>query len=48
MKNDVLWVETHTGAGEDHEEEEMAETQIYEITTLPISHAPVPLDQGRR
>lgn len=29
MKDGVLWVEPHTGAGEDHEEEEMAETQIY-------------------
>lgn len=48
MKNGVLWVEPHTGDGEYHEEEEMAETQIYEMTTLPIPHPPVPLEQGRR
>lgn len=48
MKDSVLWVESHTGAGEDHEEEGMAETQHYEMTTLSILHPSVPLGQGRR
>lgn len=41
MKNVVLWVEPHTGAGKDPEEEKMAEKQIYKMTTpfpIPLCH----------
>ena len=38
---------THAGAGEDCEEEEVAEMKSYQLTTSPISHPPV-LDGGRR
>ncbi|KAJ7405120.1 hypothetical protein WISP_141798 [Willisornis vidua] len=48
MKGGFSVVEPHTGAGEDHEKEGLAETQHYELTSVPIPRASVPLGQQRR
>ena len=37
------WEGPHTGAGEECEEEKVAEMKCYELTTTPISHTPAPL-----
>ena len=39
---------TPHGAGEEHEEEEAAETNPYELTTTPTPHPSAPLGVGRR
>jgi len=38
MKNCSLWEGLNAGAGEEHEEEGVAEIKCYELTTKPISH----------
>jgi len=43
MEDSVLWEGPHVGAGEECEEEGVAETMCDELITTPIPHAPVPL-----
>ncbi|KAK4810855.1 hypothetical protein QYF61_008827 [Mycteria americana] len=44
VKDCLLWEGPHDGAGEDHEEEEVAETKCYELTVTPIPCPPVLLE----
>jgi len=43
LKDCVSWERPHAGAGEECEEEGVAETKRYEVTTTPISGPSVPL-----
>ena len=46
MKDCILWVGPHAGAGQKREEERETETKGNELTATSIPHPPVPLRQG--
>jgi len=47
MKNCILWEGPHAGAGDEREEEGVAETKCYGLTATSIPHPPA-LQEGRR